>query len=82
MVGMLIGISALTTLGLRSFYAEAGGIDSPADVCGSTTRCDAYDDLLLDAGIAQLHTVFAAAAVLALAAAALALVVLRPAPSR
>lgn len=77
MVGMLIGISALTTLGLRSFYAEAGGIDSPADVCGSTTRCDAYDDLLLDAGIAQLHTVFLAAAVLALAAAALALVVLR-----
>ncbi|MEG9226244.1 MFS transporter [Aeromicrobium sp. Sec7.5] len=77
MVGMLIGISALTTLGLRSFYAEAGGIDSPADVCGATTRCQAYDDLLLDAGIAQLHTVFAAAAVLALAAAVLALVVLR-----
>lgn len=78
MVGMLIGISALTTLGLRSFYAEAGGIDSPADVCGATTRCQAYDDLVLDAGIAQLHTVFAAAAVLALAAAVLALVVLRP----
>ena len=82
MVGMLIGISALTTLGLRSFYAEAGGIDSPADVCGGTTRCRAYDDLLLDAGIAQLHTVFAAAAVLALAAAILALVVLRPARHR
>ncbi len=77
MVGMLIGISALTTLGLRSFYAEAGGIDSPMEVCGGTTRCRAYDDLLLEAGIAQLHTVFAAAAVLALAAAALALVVLR-----
>ncbi len=77
MVGMLIGISALTTLGLKSFYAEAGGIDSPADVCGGTTRCRAYDDLVLDAGIAQLHTVFAAAAVLALAAAVLALVVLR-----
>ena len=82
MVGMLIGISALTTLGLRSFYAEAGGIDSPADVCGGTTRCRAYDDLLLDAGIAQLHTVFAAAAVLALAAAILALVVLRTARHR
>ncbi len=80
MVGMLIGISPLTTLGLRSFYAEAGGIDSPADVCGGTTRCSAYDDLLLEAGIAQLHTVFAAAAVLALAAAVLAVVVLRRTP--
>ncbi|WP_229051238.1 MFS transporter [Aeromicrobium sp. Leaf350] len=80
MVGMLIGISALTTLGLRSFYAEAGDIGSPADVCGGTTRCRAYDDLVLDAGIAQLHTVFTAAAVLALVAGLLALVLLRRAP--
>ncbi|GAA1728040.1 MFS transporter [Aeromicrobium alkaliterrae] len=80
MVGMLIGISALTTLGLRAFYAEAGDIGSPAEVCGGTTRCRAYDDLVLDAGITQLHTVFAAAAVLALAAGLLALVLLRRSP--
>jgi len=80
MVGMLIGISALTTLGLRSFYAEAGEIDSPAEVCGGTTRCAAYDDLVLEAGIAQLHTVFTAAAVLALAAGLASLVVLRRTP--
>ena len=34
MVGMLVGISALTTIGLRRYYAEAGDIPPPQQVCG------------------------------------------------
>ena len=83
MVGMLIGISALTTLGLRAFYAEARRIPDVTTLCpDSPTDCPAYGDALLQAGIIQLHTVFAGAAVVALLAAAAALVLLRGAPGR
>jgi MFS family permease len=83
MVGMLIGISALTTLGLRAFYAEARRIPDVTTLCpDSPTDCPAYGDALLQAGITQLHTVFAGAAVVALLAAAAALVLLRGAPGR
>jgi hypothetical protein len=59
MVGMLVGISGLTTLGLRRYYAASGSIPSPNDVCGGLrTRCDAYTDLLRDAALQQLHVVF------------------------
>ena len=34
MVGMLVGISALTTLGLRRYYAEQADIPPAAEVCG------------------------------------------------
>ncbi|MFT4298643.1 MAG: MFS transporter [Aeromicrobium sp.] len=78
MVGMLIGISVLTTLGLRAFYADAGRLGSPLEVCGGTSRCRAYDDALLEAGMTQLHTVFGAAALLAVAAGLAALALLRP----
>ena len=47
-----------------------------------TSRCDAFDDLLRQAGIAQEHTVFAGAAVCAVVAAVLALVLFRGAPHR
>jgi hypothetical protein len=83
MVGMLIGVSALTTIGLRRYYSEAGDLPPPLQVCGgSTTRCDAYDHLLREAGIAQEHTVFAGAAVCAIVAAVLAAVLLRAAETR
>ncbi|MGC4112535.1 MAG: MFS transporter [Nocardioides sp.] len=78
MMGMLVGISALTTLGLRHYYQRTSDLPPPLKVCGgATTRCDAFDRLLQEAGIAQEHTVFAGAAVLALVAAALALVLFR-----
>lgn len=80
MVGMLIGISALTTIGLRAFYAEAGGIASPTELCGTAGRCAAYDDALLEAGIAQLHAVFLGAAVCAALAAVAAAWLLRDVP--
>jgi MFS family permease len=83
MVGMLVGVSALTTIGLRRYYAEAGDLPTPLQVCGGeTTRCDAFDHLLREAGIAQEHTVFAGAAVCAVVAGALALVLFREAATR
>lgn len=77
MVGMLVGISALTTLGLRRYYAEQADIPPVQEVCRGLSRCDAFSTLLQAAGIAQEQTVFAGAAVLALAAGVLALVVFR-----
>ena len=77
MVGMLVGISALTTIGLRRYYAETRDVPPPKEVCGGPSRCGAFDDLLRHAGIAQEHTVFAGAAVCALIAACLALVLFR-----
>jgi hypothetical protein len=78
MVGMLVGISALTTLGLRRFYAEQGDLPSPAEVCaGGRTRCEGFDLLLREAGVAQLQTVFLGAAGCCLVAGVLALVLLR-----
>jgi MFS family permease len=82
MVGMLVGVSALTTIGLRRYYAEAGDLPSPTEVCGGSSRCDAFDHLLREAGIAQEHTVFAGAAVCAMLAAALAMMLFRGAETR
>jgi MFS family permease len=83
MVGMLVGISALTTIGLRRYYTETRHIPSPLQVCGgTTTRCDAFDNLLRDAGIVQEHTVFTGAAVCAVVAAVLALVLFRGAETQ
>jgi MFS family permease len=83
MVGMLVGISALTTIGLRRYYAETRDLPPPLQVCGGTTsRCDAFDNLLRHAGMAQEHTVFAGAAVCAVIAAGLALTLFRGAPTR
>jgi hypothetical protein len=83
MVGMLVGISALTTIGLRAFYAEAREIPDVTTLCpDSPTDCPAYGDAILQAGITQLHTVFAGAAVVALLAGVAALLLLRGAPGR
>jgi MFS family permease len=77
MVGMLVGISALTTLGLRRYYAVQGDLPSPSSVCPSGTQCAAYTRLLKEAGLEQLQTVFLGAAVCAVVAAVAALVLLR-----
>ena len=73
MVGMLVGISALTTIGLRRYYTVAAGIPSPNSVCGGDrTRCAAYTRLVEQAGIEQLQAIFLGAAMCALLAAGLA----------
>ncbi len=79
MVGMLLGISALTTIGLHAFYEASAQIPPAAELCGgSASACEAYRDAVREAGIAQLHAVFVGAAVCAAAAAGLALGLLRP----
>jgi hypothetical protein len=77
MVGMLLGISALTTVGLRAFYRASAAIAPVQELCGAPVVCSAYRDAVRNAGIAQLHAVFIGAAVCAAAAAVLALILLR-----
>ena len=77
MVGMLIGISALTTIGLRRYYAEQKAVPPVQDVCDGKSRCTEFSDLLRVAGIAQEHAVFWGAAGCAVVAAVLALVLFR-----
>ena len=82
MVGMLVGISALTTLGLRQYYAEQADLPTVREVCDGASRCDAFTLLLREAGIAQEHVVFLGAAGCAVVAGVLALVLFRDAPTR
>lgn len=84
MVGMLVGISALTAIGLRRYYRslEENPLPSAREVCDGRTRCQEFSDLIAAAGIPQEHAVFAGAAVCALIAAGAALVVFRGAPTR
>ena len=69
MVGMLVGISALTTIGLRRYFSVESVMPSPHSVCGGgKTRCAAYTRLLEQAGIEQLQAIFLGAAVCAVIA--------------
>lgn len=77
MVGMLVGISALTTIGLRRFYEVSARQPSLRRTCHSDTICTAYVDALRTAGIAQLHAVFWGAAICASVAALLAYFLLK-----
>jgi MFS family permease len=63
MVGMVVGLALLTAIGLRRFYAAVAVLPDPTD-----------SDALLQAGVVQVQTVFAGAA---LAAGLAALVALR-----
>jgi MFS family permease len=77
MVGMLLGISALTTLGLRAFYRQTAAIPPVTELCGKPVACAAYSDAIHAAGLAQLQAVFFGAAVCAALAAVAALFLLR-----
>ncbi|GAA1569713.1 hypothetical protein GCM10009789_23970 [Kribbella sancticallisti] len=73
MVGMLVGVSALTAIGLRRYYTLVADIPSPNDLCPTApATCRPYIDALRDAAVSQVHTIFAGAAVCAFAAAILA----------
>ncbi|WP_182526436.1 MFS transporter [Nocardioides dongkuii] len=84
MVGMLVGISALTAIGLSRYYAAQDGLRTIAEVCGvdADKVCPAYRTQQLDAAITQEQTVFAGAAVSAVVAAVLALLLFRGAATR
>jgi len=78
MVGMLVGLSVLTAVGLRAFDATQARIPSPLTLCPQTpTACPAYDALVKQAIVDELHAVFAGAAICAGVAALLALALLR-----
>jgi MFS family permease len=82
-VGKLVGISALTTIGLRRYYATSADLPAAADVCsGGRTRCAEFTRILQEAGLVQLHTIFVGAAVCCTIAALVALVVFRHADTR
>lgn len=77
MVGMLVGISALTTLGLRRYYAASEAVPDVREVCEGLSRCSEYTLLLREAGVAQENAVFLGAAFCTAAAGLAALLLLR-----
>jgi MFS family permease len=82
-VGKLVGLSALTTIGLRRYYAEQSDLPAPMDVCGQgVSRCKEFSLILQEAGLTQLQTIFLGAAVCCVVAGAVALVVFRNADTR
>ncbi|MFI6826648.1 MFS transporter [Kribbella sp. NPDC050241] len=77
MVGMLVGVSALTAIGLRRYFSIADDIPSPNELCPSAPgSCRPFVDALRDAAISQVHAIFAGAAVCAFLAAILAVLLL------
>jgi hypothetical protein len=82
MVGMLVGISALTTIGLHRYYAKQDALRTVTEVCGKPKMCPDYRDLQKAAGVAQEQTVFMGAVICAVAAAVLALLLFRGAATR
>jgi MFS family permease len=77
MVGMLVGVSALTAIGLRRYYTLVDDIPSPNELCPTApATCRPFIDALREAAISQVHTIFAGAAVCAFAAAVLAVLLL------
>ena len=62
-VGMLVGISALTALGLRAFSRSLAQLGTPDRVCPDTpTDCPVYDHAAHLALLHELHVIFAGAA--------------------
>src|SRR5690606_627910 len=59
MIGMLVGISALTAIGLRRYYSVQEDFPGVREVCGGGSRCPEFTLLLKETGIAQETTVFA-----------------------
>jgi MFS family permease len=81
-VGKLVGISALTTIGLRVYYRAQADMKTPQEVCNGRSRCDEFAHLLRVTGLVELHTIFLGAAACCVLAGAVALVVFRHADTR
>lgn len=82
-VGKLVGVSALTTIGLRAYYAQQSDLPTPMEVCGEgDSRCAEFSLILQEAGLTQLTTIFAGAAVCCVIAGVVALFVFRHADTR
>jgi hypothetical protein len=75
---MLIGLSVLTAIGLRSFYEHQAKLGSPITLCpNNPSSCPAYNHGTESAVLSELHTIFAGAAVCTVLAGVLALLTLR-----
>jgi MFS family permease len=82
-VGKLVGISVLTTIGLRVYYRKQADLPPPQEICGDgRSRCEELAHLLRVNGLVELHTIFLGAAVCCLVAGLVALVVFRHADTR
>lgn len=69
MIGMLVGVSVLTEIGLHQFYSASARLPLATVICGhGRTGCPAYDDRLQAAVISQISVIFAGAAVCAVIA--------------
>ena len=78
-IGMLVGLSVLTAVGMRRFNAGLEDLPGPDVLCPSSpTDCSAYSDGVRAAVLDQLHAIFAGAAISAGVAAALALLLAAP----
>lgn len=77
-VGMLVGLSVLTAVGLRVFHARQRAIGSPLTLCPRNPGdCPSYDIASKAALLSELHAIFWGAALCAAVAAALAAATLR-----
>ena len=77
MVGMLVGLSVLSALGLRVFYRDQASIGSPVELCPRTPAdCPAYEAATRSAVVHELSVMFTGAAICAALAAVLAAVLL------
>lgn len=75
MIGMLVGVSALTEIGLHEFYSASAKLPLATTICGhGLTDCPAYDDRLQAALISQISVIFAGAAVCAVIAGVVAVI--------
>ena len=80
-IGMLVGLSVLTAVGLHRFYSAAAHIPSRTHLCPKTpASCPAYDALVRHAVVDELHAVFIGAAVCAGIASVLSTTLLRRRP--
>lgn len=78
-VGMLVGLSVLTAVGLRVFYAEQRAIGTPLTLCPTSPGdCPVYDAATRAAVISELQAIFWSAGLCAAIAALLALALLTP----
>jgi MFS family permease len=78
MVGMLVGLSLLTAVGLRVFFARQAAIGSPLTLCPATPLdCPAYVSAVKASALDELRAIFAGGAGCAVVAAVLCLVLLR-----
>jgi MFS family permease len=80
-VGMLVGLSALTAVGLRVFFARQEQVGSPFTLCPQNPAdCPAYVAATQASVLGELHAIFAGAAGTAAVAAVLCLILLRRRP--